>query len=432
MNQDVVALGFLIGLIVALLFGLHLLRQRCRDHAEWFRKVLHIGSGLLACSFPFLFQSVWPVLVLGFLSLILVTGLRGFDKKGIGMVLKGETRTSYGDLYFPISVMILWLLSRHNLVLYFIPILVLTFSDTVAALVGIYYGKVRYKTLEGFKSTEGSIAFFLVAFLLTHIFLLLMAPVSKVSSLLIGVLIGLLLMMIESVAWRGLDNLLIPVCGFFLLKSFILQSEVALATHLGTLCVLAMIGWLWRTKATLSDNALMVGILYIYFCWTLTAPFWAIPPLVLFVSYTLLTPSTKYDSYRLHNLQALGGICLPGLFWVILFLVTKNEMFFALFLTTFAVHMPMIGFIRFKRARSHLSEMTLIMVGSLVGALFVGLFLYHRWDLVVLSGASILGSSFFFSRQISLKGYDLGMDRWLLQGSCSFGASLPLLAVFFK
>ena len=71
--------------------------------------------------------------------------------------------------------------------------------------------------IDGDKTLEGSLAFLVTAFFCIQAPLLLFSPLQSVETLLIALLLSLLLMMVEAVAWRGLDNFFIPIFGFLLL-----------------------------------------------------------------------------------------------------------------------------------------------------------------------------------------------------------------------
>src|SRR2546430_2182591 len=126
------------GTLVVLLFGLRLWQRLSSPHPELVRKFLHIGMGLLTLSFPWLFADDWPILVLvvvsagGMLALRLVCRLRS----SIGCVVASVSRSTLGEVYFPIAVAVLFLLFLHDaqteqsrrLMLYCIPILLLTLA----------------------------------------------------------------------------------------------------------------------------------------------------------------------------------------------------------------------------------------------------------------------------------------------------------------
>jgi phytol kinase len=96
-------------------------------------------------------------------------------------------------------------------------------------------------TIRGRKSVEGSAAFFLVAFPCVLVPLLLFTSTDRVGIVLISSLIGLLVMLVEAVSWEGLDNLLIPLCGCFLLAVLLPLNTVFLLIGLVViLCLLVV------------------------------------------------------------------------------------------------------------------------------------------------------------------------------------------------
>ena len=220
--------------VLALLAGLRLYQRRYQPNPEWLRKLVHLGGGLLACALPTLFETAAPVLFLcaatfsGLLALRYLPAL----KQGLGQVICCVERRSSGDLCFPVAVGILFLVARDNPVLYFAPLLILTFADLAAALVGARYGFMRYGWTRGAKSLEGSVAFFFVAFLAAHIPLFLMSDAQGAGTLLAAALLSLLLTIVEAAAGDGWDNLFIPVCGVLLLRMFLRMEPGRLALWL--------------------------------------------------------------------------------------------------------------------------------------------------------------------------------------------------------
>ena len=66
-------IGIAVGVFMAL--GVSELLKKLGASVEWSRKSAHIGAGLLAIPFPYLFQSIWPVIILcsSFLLIMLVS-----------------------------------------------------------------------------------------------------------------------------------------------------------------------------------------------------------------------------------------------------------------------------------------------------------------------------------------------------------------------
>ena len=203
---------------------IRIFQKKYAPHPEWCRKLMHIGSGILAVSIPWFFQSTWPVLLLCAISLAGLLAMRHLRclKQNIGRVVGEVKRESSGDIYFPLTIAILFFLAEGDPLFYCIPIMILTFADAAAALVGIHYGVLHFETPEGVKTIEGSLAFFVVAFFCAYLPMLLFSDFGSNEILLMAFLLAVLLMIVEAaVGWKGLDNLLIPVCGFLILKGLI-------------------------------------------------------------------------------------------------------------------------------------------------------------------------------------------------------------------
>jgi phytol kinase len=272
MLNAAIAVAALLALTAGLMTALRVFQRRWSPHPEWSRKLMHVGTGLLALSLPWLFRSPWPVLVL------CATGATGMAvirqaarlKETLGCVVGGVARQSAGDITFPLGIAVVFLLSQGDCLLYSVPVLVLTFADAAAALVGTFYGLFRFETPGGKKTIEGSLAFFVVAFLSIHIPLFLCYDAGQEKAVLIAFLLGFLLTIVEALAgWRGLDNLLIPVAGFIFLRSMVDAPVAELVVQGMVLLSLAAGLALLRRQATLSTSALLGAVLVGYMSWTL-------------------------------------------------------------------------------------------------------------------------------------------------------------------
>jgi phytol kinase len=156
-----------------------------------------------------------------------------------GGVIDGVNRKSLGEIYFPLAVGLVYLLSAGDPLTFCIPMLILSLADAAAALVGERYGALRYPTAGQRKSLEGSVAFFTVAFLSAHIPLLLFTNAGRPANLLISLTLALLLTLLEAMAPGGLDNLGIPLVALLLLRSLLGLDVAALVARLGVAVLLA-------------------------------------------------------------------------------------------------------------------------------------------------------------------------------------------------
>ncbi len=335
-----------------LMLGLRLLRQRRYLHPELTRKLVHVGMGLVTLTFPWLFgTAAWCVVTLGIVASASLYALRNSSalRQQFGGVLDGVSRDSWGEVYFPIGVAALFYLAHGDTVVFIIPVLLLALGDAVAALIGVRYGSVQYETGEGKKSLEGSLAFFLVAFLSAHVPLLLATNTGRAESLLIGLILGLLMMLIEAVAWRGLDNLFIPLGAFLLLRSFLPLSVLDLTVRLGVTVGLVGFAVLYRRKTTLNGSAVLGAALIAFLAWALGGWQWMIAPITLFSTYALLFPRENRDgTTRMHDIHDVLRATGVGIAWLFLAAAYHRSDFLLPYTVSFAAHLAIIGVIRLQ------------------------------------------------------------------------------------
>lgn len=333
---------------------LKLITSRCNLHPESSRKAVHIVMGLVTLSFPWIFTESWPVLLLAGIAVAALVGTRLIRplRERFGTVLHGVERTSLGEVYFPLAVAVLFLLADGNRLLYAIPLLTLTLADAVAALVGVHYGQHRYATSEGTKSAEGSLAFFLVAFLSAHVPLLLLSDTGRAESLLIAIVLGLLVMLFEAVSVGGLDNLFIPLGCYALLRSYLTLGTDDLLFRLGAICLVALLVFAWRRHTTLKESGLLAAALVGYMNWALGGWQWLVVSLVLFLTYTRLWPRSAENSSSFHTVRAVASVAAPGMIWLLV-LLQNNRMGGLLepFALCYAAHSVMVGMTQLSYTR---------------------------------------------------------------------------------
>jgi phytol kinase len=435
-----------VGLLLAVMGGLRLYQCLCNPHPELVRKLLHMGMGLLTLSFPWLFNEAWPIVVLGVLSvggmlaLRLVQGLRGT----LGCVVSGVSRTSLGEVYFPLAVAILFLLylygdyrdTTRGVLLYCIPILLLTLADAMAALVGVRYGHAHYQTSDGRKSIEGSLAFFFVAFFCAHVPLLLFADLGKVQTLLIGLLLAWVAMMFEAIAWAGLDNLALPLVSYLLLKVYLDLSVEALLLRFVVTGGLTVFALLYARRSTLVGSAIIGVVLVGYVSWALGGWPWVLPPMTLFLSYTLLSPRTEVNSRRVHSIHAVLCVSSAGLVWLFLSNVLGRPQFFYLFTLSFAAHLAIIGIARLGYDYPAMKPASLLALCVFQGWLIVFLpYVLIFWftpDTLIQVGLALpavgVAALGFYLTQPEVRNCPTDAPRWLRQAAhAGLASALGLL-----
>ena len=207
------AIPMVLGLLAASMALFSAIARRYGTSPELVRKLLHVEMALVTLSFPWLFSSAWPVIVLACASVIWFRLLQTSDwlETRFGTALRAGRRDSQGEIWFACGVCLTYLWSAAEPLAYCIAILVLAFADTAAALVGQRFGQAQQMPSGARKSAAGSLAFFVTALLITSGALLAGAGLRLGESLAGAALLATLTTGIEASLGDGLDNLFVPI-----------------------------------------------------------------------------------------------------------------------------------------------------------------------------------------------------------------------------
>ena len=214
-----IGVAWMLAALGAWLLLIRLWQHFARPHPEWARKLLHIGVGMVGFGFPFVINARIPVWITCIVAALLMLALRlaGPLQRGLGAVLASVNRVSLGEFYFLLGLPALFTLAQGG-ALYGTALAILTFADAAAALVGTFYGRRRFTHHPDAKSLEGSLAFFAVSFVACLIGLT-QNHVGVPEAVLAALAVSALMALLEALARDGLDNLLLPVCSYLLLRS---------------------------------------------------------------------------------------------------------------------------------------------------------------------------------------------------------------------
>jgi len=290
-----------LAVLLALMAGLSRFGVSSGLSPETSRKTLHVGMGLTALSFPWVFgPDRGAVLVLAALALVAMVGLRSIRglRNNLGSPLHGVKRTSFGEIFFIVSVATVYWLADGDLVLYLVPVLVLALADAAGALVGVRYAvRDLAEEHEDTKSIEGSFSFFWVAFMSTLVPLLLLTDTGRSEVLLVSLLIGVLVALIEAVCLYGSDNLLIPLGTYAFLSTHLTLPVPTLVVQVAVLAVMALAARFTFRKGTTSITrlGLVLAVLSGYLFAVLGGWKWLVAPATLFFAYSLVPPLTSRE-----------------------------------------------------------------------------------------------------------------------------------------
>ena len=282
------------------------------------RKIIHIAVGLASLSFPLIFSSPLPVLLLIAIAIIIMLILRRGHRsvEGLGSVLHSVRRRSHGEIYLALAVALLFLRSEDAPVLYVLPLLVITLSDTASALVGTAYGRFRFAVEDGSKSLEGVVAFFMVTLVCSMVVLLLMSDAARLNIIVLSFLIAAFCSLVEADSWRGLDNLFVPV-GAHLLLSRHLDTTPEILLLIAVIFIAAVfLAIRYAEVWGITRHAARAYTILFFLILSVTAPFNAILPIVMIVAHIVarnLKPC-RSDSSDLDLLATTTGV---GLLWLL-------------------------------------------------------------------------------------------------------------------
>ena len=284
---------------------------------ELARKFVHIAMGLTCLSFPWVFDASWPVFVLGGLCLVGLTCIKCLPQ--LGGCLHGVERRSFGEIYFTVGIAILFWWSGGDPLLFCVPVLILTVADAAGALVGIRYGKTEFATLSGFKSAEGSTMFFFAAFMSSHVPLLMFSDFGRVDVLLISLTLAAMVTLVEAISTGGLDNLLIPLGGYYLLSEYVEMSLGMIAGRLLLVVSLMFLVLVLRQRSSLNGGALLGAALLAYAAFALGGWPCLVVLLVIFMAHLRATRQVAEKVDESHTLSAVLSLSATAMLWLILF-----------------------------------------------------------------------------------------------------------------
>ncbi|MEK7728912.1 MAG: DUF92 domain-containing protein [candidate division KSB1 bacterium] len=213
--RDWLVLGGFLILIFMLLVVAEGLRRRRFAGPELTRKAVHLLTGVLILTCPFVFLTALPLLLLAALFIFVnYFSLRYNFFAGIHV----NSRPTWGTVFYPISFFILLLLfwERNPLAL-LVGMSLLAIADVGAALVGENVKAPIKLPLPGDqKSAQGALAMFVCSAILIFCGLRFLGPAQNFSPafpwlLVMTLALALLATVAEALSWRGSDNLSVPL-----------------------------------------------------------------------------------------------------------------------------------------------------------------------------------------------------------------------------
>ena len=213
-------------LLYAIAYGIVLLLgeaiyRHLKEGPSCSRSFSHLAAGVISLPFPWLFTSHWWVLILALQSSLVLYTTRRMELLASHHRIAGKSAGSY--LFFA-SIYLCFVASfvTERKELFVVPMLVLSFSDVAAALVGRSFGKrtiQKRKSADGTSKTfagstsktyAGSTAFFITALVVLFLSFYYYMQWNLASTIPMTLLLAILSTTIEAYSPYGTDNFSVP------------------------------------------------------------------------------------------------------------------------------------------------------------------------------------------------------------------------------
>lgn len=394
---------FLFLISIFLLIGIS---EAARSFFHWkpesSRKLVHVIVGTLVSVCPFIFVSKSLPITLAIIFIIINTiALKNETFKG----MHSTDRVSYGTVYFPLAFLILATFWWEKPITLVLSILIMTFSDTIAAIIGERTTNPRqFKLWVDIKSIEGCVGMFLSTFMIiyvgTDVFAWLFEAAFFIPlTILIGVsgFVAMLVTLSESNSYRGSDNFSVPIIAALSYDLYLINYTHGNLDSLLIWSLLSSIAFYiaYKFNSLRKDGAVgayVMGII-IFGAGGLK---WVIPIATFFILSSIISKMSNTDN-QLHKgskrdiIQVLANGGVATIIAIINFYV-PNEDFYILYLAVIAAATAdtwasEIGsfnskdpfhIIRFTRVAKGTSGAISFLgtVGSILGSITIGLIGY--------------------------------------------------------
>lgn len=353
----------LVALFAILLVGVLLIADRLGKQLglapEMRRKVVHVCLGIAVLTLPFLFNRYPPVVLLCGVSVAILVAARRFRR--FGAALHDVGRSSYGEIYFAVSVAVLFILQSEGelaglnalavgadpAVFFILPIVIMTLADTAAALAGTEYARRVFPVEKGTKSVEGAVAFLVVTWLSAMIILLLLTDIPRESVIVLSGFLALVGATIEIESWAGLDNLFVPI-GLHIILVVLAPANVwFIAGHAVLYALAVAIAFRVANAQNVAQQPYRAAILLLIVFLMSFGPLNTY--LVAAALVAVLVANSHTASGDEHaDLQAIFAIIVIGIVWLVIGNIRDINMILH-FSTTIAAYASLMVILAFPR-----------------------------------------------------------------------------------
>ena len=214
-------------------------------------------------------------------------------------------RLSYGTVYFPIAFLVLALFWWEKPITLILSMLIMTFSDTIAAVIGERTIQPRqFQIWEDIKSVEGSLGMFLSSFMIIYIGTDLFAWLFGAAffiplPILIGVsgFVAMIVTLSEAVSSKGSDNFSVPIMAALSYDIFLINYTHGTLDHLLVWAITSAIVFYGAYKfKSLSESGVLSAYAMGIIIFGTGGFMWITPILIFFVLSSALSNLPKTEN----------------------------------------------------------------------------------------------------------------------------------------
>jgi phytol kinase len=239
-------------------------------------------------------------------------------------------------------------------------------------------------------------------------------------------------MLLEGSAWRGLDNLFIPIGGFFLLQAYLPLGPEELLRRFVVTSILVLVVLFSRRSTTMLDDSLLVGAFLCYVTWAVGGWRWLVPPTIGFLVFSVYSSDAQVDGRRFHTVAAMLSIWAAAIAWLALARWLRQPALLYPFTIVFATHVAIFSLSRLSH-RQPARPLTRIAAEAVVGSWMMLMLPFvattsltaREGALAVWAGLAIVAGVVIFALgERAIRDAPQTAARWVRQALCASAASL--------
>lgn len=354
MVRDLIGVVISIAFVFLILIVSETIRKRGHFSKEFTRKFVHIGVAHWWIVAMYLIRDLRYAVIPPIIFVLL--NYLSYKKDLIKSMERGKDRSDLGTVYYPISLIILLLMTWDKGLLgsgvkYLgaLGILIMGYGDGFAAIVGKNFGKSKYKIMNNEKSLEGSVTMFLFSFIVS-IVVLGSFKGFNLYYLRVSFVIAVIAAVIEAITPFGFDNLTVPIFSTLFAYYFIYElkdSPIFLFVYMASIgfSISIFIAYKAYAKSSLTLDGSIGATLLGTIIHATSGLFGSFLMILFFISASILSHFKKTKKKKaarqfdktgrrdILQVFANGGV---GLVYSILYYITKNPAYLILLGIAFA------------------------------------------------------------------------------------------------